>query len=86
MHFAFIENQHEARAFAFSIGVILLSVLAVAFFILGSVILFYVFAVLAIAVGFYMAYHLSNPPAAREEPRAAPRSAPKPARKRARKR
>jgi uncharacterized membrane protein YfcA len=85
MEFAFIENQHEARAFAFSLGVIILSALAVAFFVYGNLVLFYLFAILAIGLGFYMAYHLSNPPAAREEPRRAPRPA-KASRKGSRKR
>lgn len=75
------ENQHEARAFALASGVILLGFLAVAAFILfGGGVLFYVFAVFAIAVGFYMAFHLSKAPAP------APVTASRPARKRSPKR
>ncbi len=75
MQFAFLENRHEARAFAYSLGVILLSVLAVAAFILfGGGTVFYALAALAIAVGFYMAYHLSRTPAAGAEQARAPRA------------
>lgn len=64
MQFDFIENQHEMRAFTFSLGVVVLSVLAVIAFVFfgGSTLLFYLFAVLAIALGFYMAWHISKTP------------------------
>jgi uncharacterized membrane protein YfcA len=82
MQFTF-ENQHEARAFALALGVILLGFLAVAVFILsGGGIPFYIFAVLAIAVGFYMAFHMSKAPAAAPEARKAVRKATKRAAKR----
>jgi len=83
---AFLENRHEARAFAFSLGILLFSVLAIASFaIFGGGILFYLFALLAIAVGFYMAYHLSKAPAEAEEATPSEKR-PKAAKKRARKR
>ena len=64
MQMAFIGNRHEARALAFSLGILIFSVLAIVSFILsGAGIVFYLFALLAIAVGFYMAYHLSKAPA-----------------------
>lgn len=86
MQMAFLENRHEARAFAFSLGVLVFSVLAIASFALfGGGVLFYVFAVLAIAVGFYMAWHLSNAPAAASEAKPSDK-APKSAKRRARKR
>ncbi len=62
MQFDFLQNEHEMRAFAFAVGVLALSILAiVAFAVSGSSWVFYVFAVLAIALGLYMAYHVSNP-------------------------
>jgi positive regulator of sigma E activity len=64
LDFSFLENKHEAQAFMYSAGVIVLSVIAVvAFIVSGGGILFYVFAVLAVALGFYMAYHISKTPA-----------------------
>jgi len=75
MELAFIENQHEMRAFAFSICVVLFSVFAVIAFVFGNM-LFYVFAVLAIATGFYMAYHLSKTPTGAEKAKA-PRRRPR---------
>lgn len=52
------------RAFTFSIGVIVLSGVAVILFVLtGGSWIFYVFALLAIALGFYMAWHISQAPA-----------------------
>ncbi len=63
MQFAFIDNKHEMQAFTFSIGVVVLSIIAVVSFALQVMALFYAFAVLAIALGFYMAYHLSKAPA-----------------------
>ncbi len=69
LNFDFIENQHEMQAFAYSIGVIVLSIFAVAAFILsGSSIIFYAFAVLAVALGLYMAYHMSKTPASHASP------------------
>ncbi len=63
MQFDFIENQHEAQAFLYSIGIIVLSLLSVVSFVIaGGGIVFYFFAVLAIGLGFYMAYHLSRAP------------------------
>jgi uncharacterized membrane protein YfcA len=70
MRFDFIENEHEMRAFTFSVGVVVLSALAViAFIFSGGSILFYIFAVLAILLGFYMAWHISNTPQAQAKPR-----------------
>jgi flagellar basal body-associated protein FliL len=63
LDFSFLENKHEAQAFMYSAGVIVLSVIAVvAFIVSGGGILFYVFAVLAVALGLYMAYHISKTP------------------------
>jgi len=65
MRFDFLENKHEKHAFAFSISVIVLSIIAFASFALtGGSLLFYFFAALSIALGFYLAYHLSKTPAA----------------------
>ncbi len=59
----FIENEHEKQAFMFSVGVIGLSVIAVlAFVFSGGSIFFYIFAILAVALGLYMSYHLSKTP------------------------
>ena len=63
MNLDFVENEHEMRAFGFAIGVIVLGGLAVTVFvILGSGIVFYVIALLALILGFYMAYHISRGP------------------------
>lgn len=63
LDFDFLENKHEMQAFMFSIGVIVLSVVAVIAFILsGGSVFFYIFAVLAVALGLYMAYHISKTP------------------------
>ncbi len=63
MQFDFLENEHEKRAFAFALGVLVLSVIAIVVFaVTGNSIIFYLFAVLAVALGLYMAYHVSNPP------------------------
>jgi disulfide bond formation protein DsbB len=69
MQLAFIESQHERQAFMFAVGIVALSVLAIGSFLAAVMVLFYVFAALAIALGFYMSYHLSRTPAA---PAAAP--------------
>ncbi|VVB77076.1 Uncharacterised protein [uncultured archaeon] len=84
MKFAFLENRYEGHAFVFSLGVLALSVLAIVSFVLtGGSILFYAFALLAIALGFYMAYHLSKSPEATSDHAATP-VAKRPARKAAR--
>lgn len=63
MQLDFIQNEHEMRAFTFSVGVVVLSVIAVILFALtGGSVFFYVFALLAIVLGFYMAWHISKPP------------------------
>jgi hypothetical protein len=65
LDFSFLENEHEAQAFMYSAGVIVLSAMAVVAFIVsggGGGALFYTFAVLAVALGLYMAYHLSKTP------------------------
>lgn len=67
MQFDFLQNEHETRAFTFSVGVVALSIIAIAAFALsGSGVVFYVFAILAILLGLYMAYHVSNPPKAQQ--------------------
>lgn len=68
LDFSFLENQHEMQAFAFSLGVIVLSIIAIAAFVFsGGSAFFYLFAVLAVALGLYMAYHISKTPARAEE-------------------
>lgn len=72
---SFLENEHESRAFMFSTGVIVLTIIAIiAFAVSGGSIIFYVFAVLAVALGLYMAYHISRSP---REPLATARAAKK---------
>jgi uncharacterized membrane protein YfcA len=62
MQLDFIENEHEKRAFMFSVGVVVLSVIAViTFAFTGGSIFFYIFAAIAIIFGFYMAWHISRP-------------------------
>ncbi|MDE1855461.1 MAG: hypothetical protein KGH57_04055 [Candidatus Micrarchaeota archaeon] len=64
LDFSFLENQHESQAFMFSVGVVVLSILAViAFVFSGGSLIFYVLAVVAVALGLYMAYHISKTPA-----------------------
>lgn len=63
MQLDFLENEHERRAFAFAVGVLALSIIAIIVFaVTGNSIIFYLFAVLAVVLGLYMAYHVSNPP------------------------
>ena len=67
MQFDFMDNEHERRAFMFSIGVIALGVVSIiAYAISGSSIVFYVLAILAIVLGFYMTRHISKTPRAEE--------------------
>ena len=63
MKFDFMEDEHEMRAFIFSVGVVVFSVLAIIALVLSATELFYLLAVLAIALGIYMAYHVSKAPA-----------------------
>ncbi|MGA3021121.1 MAG: hypothetical protein ABSD68_04200 [Candidatus Micrarchaeales archaeon] len=64
MQFDFLEDKDEMRAFALSVVVIVLTVLAVlALVISGSSIIFYLLVIVAILLGFYMAYLLSKMPA-----------------------
>ncbi len=53
-------KQEEERLLFISIGVVFFSVLAVILFILNIQIVFYVSALLAIALGFYLSRSLSN--------------------------
>ncbi len=71
MQIDFLENDHEKRAFIFSLGVIVLTILAVAAFVLtGGSIIFYFFMVLELILGFYMVYHISNAPVEEKPPKA----------------
>lgn len=54
------ENEQTSMAFAF--GVVAMSIIAIASFFTGIIILFYVFAIIALALGFYMAYRISKEP------------------------
>jgi hypothetical protein len=63
MDFDFLENEHEKHAFAFSVGVIVLTILAIAAFVMtGGSLLFYLFVLLELALGFYLIYHMSKAP------------------------
>lgn len=62
---SFIDNEHERQAFMFSVGVIVLSVIAVLSFVLsGGSFFFYLFAILTVALFLYMVYHVSRKPEA----------------------
>jgi threonine/homoserine/homoserine lactone efflux protein len=63
MQFDFLEDKEEMHAFALSVVVIVLTVLAVlSLAISGSSIIFYILVIAAILFGFYMAYLLSKTP------------------------
>jgi len=53
-------SSSEARNMAIAILVLVLSIFAIAAFALSSMALFYLLAVVAIAMGFYMAYSVSR--------------------------
>lgn len=56
-------SKHEAQALSYSISMLVLGAAAiVAFALRGAGTLFYALAAVALAVGFYMAYHLSKTP------------------------
>jgi len=58
-------SKHEAQALRYSICMLVLGVAAIAAFVLrGAGTIFYVLAAVALAAGFYMAYHLSKTPTA----------------------
>jgi 4-hydroxybenzoate polyprenyltransferase len=64
MQFDFLENEHEKTAFAFSVGVLVLTLLAIlAFVFTGGSLIFYLFVALELGLGFYLIYHMSKAPA-----------------------
>ncbi len=84
MQFDFMDDERERKGFMLAIGVIILGIVSIAaFMIFGNSLIFYVIAIVTLAVEFYMARHISRSPAA-AEPEAKPEA--KPARKRSGKR
>jgi 4-hydroxybenzoate polyprenyltransferase len=64
MQFDFLEDKEEMRAFSLSVAVIVLTILAVFALVVsgGSNWIFYVIVIIAILLGFYLAYILSKTP------------------------
>ncbi len=58
--------EEERKLLFVSMGVVLFSVLAIVLFLMGITLLFYISALLAVALGFYLSRSLSN--SAKDEP------------------
>ncbi len=54
-----VMNEEEKKSVAIALGIVVLTIAAFVAFIYGVESLFYVVALLAIALGFYMAYRVS---------------------------
>ncbi len=54
-------EEHEKKPFMLSGAVVILSLIAIiVFFVIGAGVLFYLIALVAIVLGIYLAYHISD--------------------------
>lgn len=54
-------EEHEKKPFYLSGAVVIMSLIAIiVFFVLGAGLLFYLIALVAIVLGIYLAYHISD--------------------------